>query len=364
MSAPLVVVFLRGGADGLSLLVPLGDGNYVDKRGALAIEEDRLLAVDASFGFHPALAKLHARFVRGEVATVPAIGVPDMSRSHFDAQFRIETAASASGTPPETGWLGRHLAAGAGETINPLRGVSFGQVGLPQILAGSQECIAATSLAGLGLGGRRGDDAALAELMQLYGDLLDEMWADAEGSRLRDSALAGLGAVGTAAAIEAPSPEGREVAAGLTDTVAVLNAGVGTEVAVLNIGGWDTHTNQGVLDGAFAGLVGNLDAVVDTVLTSVPGSVVAVITEFGRRVAPNSSGGCDHGRGGVALVAGAGVAGGLKGEWPGLGSLDEGDVPTANDLRVLMAEVITHVLGGNPSVAVGEVPEGSLGLFA
>lgn len=350
---PLIVVFLRGGADGLSLAPPTGDADYASVRSGLAVAEGAANLLDGTFAMHPALGELHARFVRGEVALVPACGIPELSRSHFDAQFRVEEAGKSSGSGDGTGWLGRHLASSAGDT-NPFRGVSFGQAGVPRLLAGSADVVTATTLTGLSIGNGRLDP------FPQFTDTLEEMWATS-ASPIKAAAVSGFGALRTASSISAGGSDGRDH--GVADTVATLNAGVGAEVAVVNIGGWDTHDNQGTNDGAFASLAADLDGSIDALMAGVPGATVVVITEFGRRVAPNSSGGCDHGRGSLVVVAGPEVNGGVKGDWPGLSDLDEGDVRTVNDIRVVMAEVTGAVLGTDPAQVVPESPGGSLDLF-
>lgn len=357
-TGPLVVVFCRGGADGLSLLAPTGE-DYAALRGVLAIPAESLQVVGEGFGLHPGLTALHRLYSEGSLALVPAAGIPEMSRSHFDAQFRVEAAAAASGSPAGGGWLGRHLAATAGDQPNPWRGISFGQAGRPHLLSGSADTISATALSALSLGARQGLGAGVGATLE---EMLLQMWSHAPQSDLGSAALGGLEALGTASRITGGESTGQKLP-GLADTVAVLGAGVGTEVAVLNVGGWDTHTDQGTLEGTFADLAGQLDSAIEA-LVAVADTTVVVLTEFGRRVAPNSSAGCDHGRGGLAMVTGPGVAGGIRGDWPGLSDLDEGDVRTANDLRVLMAEVTTAVLGGDPAEILGEVPSGRLGLFA
>jgi uncharacterized protein (DUF1501 family) len=329
----------------------------------LALSADSVLGVADGFGLHPRLAALHRRMGGGTVALVPAVGIPGLSRSHFDAQFRVESAAGPESAGTTTGWLGRHLAAGETDTANPWRGVSFGQAGRPQLLAGSRDTLAGTSLSALTPSGRRRDDPEGRRMAEVYEQLLEQMWEAAPEGDLRTAARSGLAAAGAATDLEPAAPAGAAEVAGLADTLTVLGGGLGTEVAVLDLGGWDTHTAQGVPDGAFARLAGSLDAAIDTALGAIPELTVVVLSEFGRRVAPNSSGGCDHGRGGVAIVAGAAVAGGIKGDWPGLGALEDGDVPVVNDLRVLMAEVTSQVLDGDPEQAVGEIPSGHLGLF-
>ncbi len=136
-STPLVVLFLRGGMDGLSLLRPTGDSELDRLRGPLAVAAGSTVDVGDGFGLHPSMARTAARFADRGVAFVPACGLPGASRSHFDAQFAVEHADDPSSRAPTegpSGWLGRHLAATAGSTVAPFRGVSLGQPQVPAIL--------------------------------------------------------------------------------------------------------------------------------------------------------------------------------------------------------------------------------------
>ena len=150
---------------------------------------------------------------------------------------------------------------------------------------------------------------------------------------------------------------------GVAELVELFGSDLGTEVAVLNLGGWDDHNDLGATDGAFAARAAALDATIDALITGIPDVTVLAVSEFGRRVATNDSGGCDHGRGGVALVAGTRVRGGIHGDWPGLADLDDGDVRTANDVRGVFAEVVDSVLGGDPERIVPGAPGDRLSLF-
>lgn len=342
---PLVVVFLRGGADGLSLLAPVGDPSYTTARGPLAVVDG--LQVDPTFALHPGLGRLHARWQQGQVAAVPAVAVPKMSRSHFDAQFRVESSASATGPTGSAGWLGRHLARTAGRAPRPFRGVSFGSATVPRLLAGTNDAVAAPSLAALSLGRGKLDLAKEA----LFRQVLGHMWEGAGPE-------AALAVLDQAKALRSGSGQPSAV----QDTLTVLGAGLGTDVAVVDLGGWDTHAGQGTNDGTFRSLVLELDQTVEAVMTGVPGATVLVMSEFGRRVQPNASAGTDHGRGSTAFVVGQSVRGGVRGEWPGLAVLDEGDVPAANDLRDVLAETTVAVLDGDDRV-VGPRTSAQLDLF-
>lgn len=340
---PLVVVFLRGGTDGLSLLRPLQDSVVDQLRPDLVVPPASTVPAGEGFGLHPALATTGARLAAGTVALVPACGSPTASRSHFSAQFSVER--SDGGQAALTGgWLGRHLDATAGREIRPFRAVSLGQTQVPTLLAGSTDVLAATTLADLTLDGRTRDATPTP-------DLLASLWQDDDGP-LGPSAAAALevlrryGSLRPTTGLPTTGGDGRvpTVASSAAELVTVFGSSLGTRVGMLNMSGWDHHSDLGVTDGAFARLATELDGALDTLLRGIPGVVVLVVSEFGRRAAANASGGSDHGRGGVAIVLGDGVRGGVHGDWPGLGDLDEGDVPVANDVRSVFAEVVGKVL--------------------
>ena len=343
MSTPLVVVFLRGGLDGLSLLRPPGD--ELDRaRGAAALPATGALPVGDGWSLHPSASRLAARAAAGRVAFVPASGLPGASRSHFDAQAAVERCAP---TTESTGFLGRALAAGAVGS-SPFRGVAVGQPQTPALLRGSTDVIAATSLSQFRLRPGAGVNAAS----------MAALWSGDRGP-LASSATGALTALGRVAGIQVPAgaDEGEQL-------VALFAAGVGAEVGVINVGGWDHHNQIGVTGGTFARMIGELDRTVETLVAGIPGVTVLVLSEFGRRVAANDSAGFDHGRGGLALLVGDRVRGGVAGDWPGLGDLDAGDVRTVNDVRCVVAEVGERVLGVDAGRVAPGAPSTRLGLFA
>ena len=339
---PLVVVFLRGGMDGLSMLRPPGD--ELDRiRGPLALSATAALGVGGGDGWalHPAMSRLAARAAGGHVAFVPACGHPDVDRSHFAAQFVVERCGPVDAT---TGFLGRALAASNG--TGPLRGVSIGQPQVPAMLRGADAVIAATDLGDLALRTRFGVTVSS----------MSELWAHEAGplGASATAALHALEATGALAATTARTPADA--------LVATFRAGVGCEVGVLNSSNWDHHNEIGIADGSFATLAAELDATIETLLVGIPGATVLVLSEFGRRVAANDSGGFDHGRGGLVMVAGDRVRGGVHGDWPGLGALDAGDVRAVNDLRVVVAEVAERVLGVDADRVAPGAPATRLGI--
>ena len=365
----LLIVFCRGAMDGLNVVVPAGDARYHDARPTLAHTDATLLPLDTTFGLHPSAPRLAERFAAGSVAIIPAAGFEGQSRSHFAAQALLEQAQPTGGS----GWIGRHLAATAGTTAQPFRAVSVGQAGVPPTLRGSADVLATTDISTVRLGLLRpkGHGARLKGYAVLDSPLtpsataLGAAWpdpADAAGA----GAHAALGVLERVVSRTSTTPPNQVPSAETTfgadatgtsfgAASAVLDAELGTEIVMVNLGGWDTHDNQGSgAEGALADLVGDLDAALSTFLDRHAGTgdglCAVVMTEFGRRVAENSSGGTDHGRGSVAFVIGDRVAGGVKGQWPGLIDLDDGDVRAVNDLRAVQAELAATVLG-TPDVA-------------
>ncbi len=343
MSAPLVVVFLRGGLDGLSLLRPPGD--ELDRaRGEAALPADGTRPVADGWSLHHAATRLAARSAAGSVAFVPACGVPGTSRSHFEAQATVERCAP---TTESTGFLGRALAAGSVGS-SPFRGVALGQPQTPALLRGSADVLATTSLSGIRL--RPGGGVTTTSMAAL--------WREDRGP-LSSSGAGALVALERARTIQVPAGAGEA-----EQLVALFAADVGTEVGVLNVGGWDHHNQIGVVGGTFERMIGELDSTIETLVAGIPGVTVFVVSEFGRRVAANDSGGFDHGRGGLAVLVGDRVRGGVAGDWPGLVDLDEGDLRTANDARCVVAELAERILGVDAARVAPGAPATRLGLFS
>jgi uncharacterized protein (DUF1501 family) len=342
----LVVVFLRGGMDGLSVVVPADDPHLAEARPRIGLPGSALLPLDRGFGLHPALAPLHQLWQRGQFTAVPAVSTPDVSRSHFQAQDCLERGGSSAGAVE--GWLDRVLdALGAGTGF---RAVGMGST-LPRSLAGDQAPMTLKALDDFKL--HVGDDVlpqAMAALAALYTGIDHPMAADTTTTLAGLDTVRGLTAAGYQPA--ATYPDG-DAGAALRELARLIKSDLGLRVACVDVGGWDTHTNQGSVDtgdmknqltplgqmlGAFATDLGDrFDQV-----------TVVCMTEFGRRVAQNASGGTDHGHGSVVLLLGGGLAGGtIHGQWPGLApdALDQGDVAGANDYRDILGEVVSVRLG-------------------
>jgi uncharacterized protein (DUF1501 family) len=334
--ARFVFVLLRGGMDGLAAVPAVGDPDFAGARGALADFGAAPLALPGTvFALHPNLPQMHALYQRGELAVVHAAGLPYRERSHFDAQQVLE---SGGNRPYElaTGWLGRALA------TTPQRSGLALTTAVPLVLRGSD----------------RVDTWAPSVLPEPSTDLVTRLEILYAGdAALRDalSRARGLRAQpGMSQAMDgANNLQGRQVAITLGRKAGeMLAAPQGPRIAVLEMGGWDTHANQNNPNGALAGNLRTLDAALAALRESLGAawgrSVVLVATEFGREVAINGTMGSDHGTGGAAFVAGGAVAGGrVIADWPGLARAQryEGrDLRVTTDLRSLMKAVLADHL--------------------
>ena len=342
----LVVVFLRGGMDGLSVLVPADDPHLAAVRPDIALPGGALLPLTRGFGLHPALRPLHGLWTQGRLVAVPAVSTPDLSRSHFQAQDCLERGGSGSGTTE--GWLDRLL-----DRLGP--GTTFRAVGsgatVPRALAGDQRALALRKLDEFRLGGWEGMRAQTVTALQtLYTGFDHPLTADV-ATTLDTLDLALLGAsMGYEPATAYPQGPFGE---GLATLAQLVKSDAGLRVASIDLGGWDSHVNHGRIDHGpmfdqLTMLAGGLAAFAADLGDRVDDVTVVTMTEFGRRVAQNANGGTDHGHGGAVLALGGGLAGGtIPGAWGGLApdGLDDGDVPGWNDYRDVLGEVVTRRLG-------------------
>lgn len=354
-----VLVVLRGALDGLAAVPPLGDPHYAEARGGIAIPTGPggARSLDGTFALHPALPFLHAAHERRELAVVHAVATPYRERSHFDAQDVLETGLERPHASRD-GWLNRALVA-AGATGRDAAGIAIGQ-NLPLVLRG-----AAPVTSWAPSGHVEADEDTLARLADLYsGDLL-------LSARLAEAMAADELAAGAAGAGGALDAMGRGAARDFAP-VAKVAAGFllrpdGPRVAVLESGGWDTHANQGAVEGALAARLAALDRGLAALAEALGGAwkqtAVLVATEFGRTVRVNGTRGTDHGTGGVAFVLGGGVAGGrVLADWPSLAprALHEGrDLMPTTDLRSVIKGLLRDHLGVPPRALEDEVFPGS-----
>ena len=358
-SKVLVVIFQRGAVDGLSMLVPHGDRDYYGARGNIAIARpgagaEGAIDLDGFFGLHPSLSGLKPLWDERRLAAVHAIGSPDTTRSHFDAQDYME-----SGTPgvksTEDGWLARGLAAEPAPQASPFRAVALGPA-LPRVLRGDVGAVAMTSLA----------EFDVREVAALAGGLdarqgFESLYEQGVRDLLHGTGRETFDAVKM---LKAAAPQRIQPANGavyprgrfgesVRQIAQLIRADVGLEVAFADVGGWDTHAAQGNERGQLATRLkefGDGLAALDRDLGDRMGDVmVLTMSEFGRTVRENGNRGTDHGHGTAMFVVGGGAKGGkVYGRWPGLAreQLHEGrDLAVTTDFRSLFAEVAVRHLG-------------------
>jgi uncharacterized protein (DUF1501 family) len=361
MAAPtLVVVFLRGGADGLSIVSPTGDKNYVAARPS----EIRVLAkgdtkgfklkeanADAGFHWHSGAKGLSELYDAGELAVVHATGLADGTRSHFDAEDRMEKAAPGAGSSAG-GWLARWLKAVKPEGILPALAIG---PSAPDSLRGAMEVAVAQDLSGLRLAPghgyssqiramlakQLGQDALLGVPVQRILQLSKEI--EAKVALTKDGNLKPY-----EAAVD--YPEDNPLSSQLQSVAQAVKLDLGLRVSTVDFGGWDTHVNQ---KDDIAQQIRFLSSALTAFwrdLGDRRGDVsVIVMSEFGRRLKSNESGGTDHGHGNLMLMLGPKVKGGkMYGEWPGLenDALDEGaDLAITTDYRHVLAEMMSGHMG-------------------
>jgi uncharacterized protein (DUF1501 family) len=355
--ARFVFVVLRGGMDGLAAVPALGDPAFASARGPLAQFGAPTLALDSHFALNPHLAQLHGMYGRGELVVLHAVGLPYRERSHFDAQQLLESG----GTKPyelSTGWLGRALAS------TQQRGVAL-NTAVPLVLRGSEQI---DSWAPSALPDPSAD--LVARLTTMYRSDAALGSALARARELHASPEMADGAPGMAAA------PGRNNAVVLARKAAelLLRPG-GASVAVLELGGWDSHANQAAPQGALSNNFRALDAALAALREGLAApeaqgawqrTVVMVASEFGREVAVNGTQGTDHGSGGAAFVLGGAVRGGrVIADWPGLAPAQrfEGrDLRITTDLRAVLRPMLAQHLGVGRAALNGAVFPGSAGL--
>ena len=363
----IVSIFLRGGADGLTLCVPFSDPGYYSSRPTIAIPRpdssaaNRGIALDDDFAFPQAMSALMPAYRAGNLLVAHATGSIDPSRSHFDAQRFMEV-----GKPRDpniaTGWLARHLASVPPMRTNaPLRALGLAP-GLAKTLVGAPRTLPIPDPPSFSIGG---EVATRADRIRW---LRDEYATSPEP--VRSAALDALNTIELLRIIDFTGyrPAGGAVystsgfARGMRSAAALIKADIGVEAIQLDLGGWDTHSNQDPLAGSMFRTMQDLAGALGAFHADVIGSGLAqnvtlvVISEFGRNVRQNGSLGTDHGRGNAMFVMGRHIAGGrvLVNKWPGLAreNLEDGqDLKVTLDHRDILAEIVGNRLG-NPNLSV------------
>jgi uncharacterized protein (DUF1501 family) len=352
----LVCIFLRGGADGVSVVVPFGDSHYHGNRPTIGIPDPGAggggIDLDGFFGFHPSLGPLKEVWDDGGLAVVHAAGMPVNTHSHFDSMDFMER-----GTPGErrllSGWLGRHLAAVDPANTSPFRAIGFGDL----VQASLRGTIPATSLASIADFHLQGFEDQVSRFQGTLAALYS-------GTTFLDvQALQTFGAVERLAAA---NPGQYEPANGaqypdtdfgnaLKQIGQLIKADLGLEVACVDLGGWDMHdTETDQLPGLLADLGASLHAFYADLHDRIGNVTVATMTEFGRRIEENASGGADHGSASFMFLMGGGINGRkVYGSWPTLAPealADPGDLAVTTDYRTVLSEILEKRLA-NPQVA-------------
>jgi len=342
----LVLVFLRGGADGLSIVPPVGDPAYRAARPTIALaapgKEGGAIRLDDVFALHPALSPLLPLWSDRTLAVVHAAGLPGATRSHFDAQDFCE-----SGTPglksTADGWLNRAVQRSGGPE-GAFRVVAI-QPTLPRMLVGDAPAVAMSSLGQFRMpGGAAG------------GTAFDALYAQAVDTALRTTGIETFEALreaGSAKLAQLPPANGAEyggapIARRLQDVARLIRSGVGLQVAATDMGGWDTHVGEGTEKGQLASRLAELGGALAAFARDLgprwADTRVVVMTEFGRTARENGNRGTDHGTASVMLVLGGGVRGGrVLGGYRGLGRselFEERDLAIGTDVRSVLWETV------------------------
>jgi uncharacterized protein (DUF1501 family) len=359
-SKQLIAIFQRGAVDGLSVVVPFGEPDYYRARPSIAIPqpnagENAALDLDGFFGFNPRLQALKPLWDRRQLAIVNACGSPDSTRSHFDAQDYMETATPGVKSTAD-GWLNRYLQARKAEEATPFRAVALTSQ-LPRMLQGTAPALAMNQLAQFGIRGGQGSDMAGAAFETEYAAAADRL-------------LNGTGreAFNAIKMLKTADPSKYQPANGadyprspfgqaLRQIAQLTKSNVGLEVAFADVGGWDTHVNQGAAQGQLANKLEDFSRAIAALVADLgdrmEDTVVLTMSEFGRAVNENGNRGTDHGHGNAMMVIGGGVRGGhVYGKWPGLAverRYEGRDLAVTTDFRDVFGEIVTRHLGvANP----------------
>ena len=347
----LVVIFQRGAADGLNIVIPHGEQAYYAMRPSINIPRNSVLDLDGLFGLHPGMAPLQPVWDKRHLAVVHAAGSPDPTRSHFDAQDFME-----SGTPgvkaTDNGWLNRSLhALPDSPDKSAFRAIALGP-SLPRILSGQEPAIAVNNINDFGVGGRNASPTA---------NTFEAMYANSVDAVLHGTGQETFEAVKMlrsanpakyTPAVGANYPRGR-FGDSLKQLAQLIKANLGVQVAFADIGGWDHHVNEGNTQGQLANVLREFSQSLAAFWIDLGDlaeeTVVVTMSEFGRTARENGNRGTDHGHANVMFVMGGPVRGGkVYGRWPGLsdGQLYEGrDLALTTDFRRVLGEAVDRHLG-------------------
>jgi len=349
----LVVIFQRGAADGLNIVVPHAERSYYAMRPSINIPRNSVIDLDGFFGLHPSMAAFQPIWKQGHLAIVHATGSPDPTRSHFDAQDFME-----SGTPgvkaTEDGWLNRTLRSLPDDPQkSAFRAIALGP-SLPRILTGKEPAVAVNNINDFGVGGKNPKATPIANTFEAMYDQSVDSVLHGTGQETFE-AVKMLKSADPARYTPAPgaSYPGGRFGESLKQLAQLIKANLGVQVAFADIGGWDHHVNEGSTQGQIANVLrefsGSLAAFWTDLGDLAEDTVVVTMSEFGRTAGENGNRGTDHGHANVMFVMGGPVKGGkVYGRWPGLdqSQLYEGrDLAVTTDFRRVLGEGVYRHLG-------------------
>jgi uncharacterized protein (DUF1501 family) len=349
----LVVIFQRGAADGLNIVVPYGEAQYYAMRPSINIPRQSVIDLDGFFGLHPALASFQPLWQQRHLAIVHAAGSPDPNRSHFDAQDFME-----SGTPgiksTEDGWLNRSLRdLPHPPQKSPFEAIAMGPA-IPRILSGAEPAIAMNNINDFSVGGRSARPSPVASAFEAMYDHSSDAVLHSAGEETFDAVkmLKSADPSKYKPAAGADYPKGR-FGDSLRQLAQLIKANLGVQVAFADIGGWDHHVNEGSTEGQLANVLRDFSQSLAAFWTDLgdlgEDTVVVTMSEFGRTARENGNRGTDHGHANVMFVLGGPVKGGkVYGRWPGLDQsqlYQERDLALTTDFRQVLGEAVVGHMG-------------------
>jgi len=346
----LVVIFQRGAADGLNIVVPHAEQAYYAMRPSINIPRNSVIDLDGFFGLHPAMESFQPLWKQRHLAIVHAAGSPDPTRSHFDAQDFME-----SGTPglkvTSDGWLNRALRGIPNPKDSAFRAIALGP-SLPRILSGNEPAVALNNISDFGVGGK--NSAPVANTFEAMYDQSVDSVLHGTGQETFE-AVKMLKSADPAKYKPAPGaeyPRGR-FGDSLKQLCQLIKANLGVQVAFADISGWDHHVNEGSTQGQIANVLREFSQSLSAFWIDLgdlaDDTVVITMSEFGRTARENGNRGTDHGHANVMFIMGGPVQGGkVYGRWPGLdqSKLYEGrDLAVTTDFRRVLGESVSRHLG-------------------
>ena len=351
----LVVIFARGAADGLNIVVPHAESSYYQMRPAIGIPQNQVIDLNGFFGLHPAIASLKPLYDQGHLAIVHAAGSPDITRSHFDAQDYMESGTPGVKATPD-GWLNRVLQAEdsrRGLPPSAFQAVALGAQ-IPRTLEGKVSAIAVSRVQNFTIAGQGPNAESISRTFQA-------MYDESTDSELHGTAQETFAAVNMLKATDparyqpAPGANYPDTAFGndMRQIAQLIKANLGVEAAFADIGGWDTHQNQGSVNGQLANVLRDFSQSITAFWTDMgtraEDLTLVTMSEFGRTARQNGTGGTDHGHANVMFVLGGPVKGGkVYGCWPGLAPeqlYQSRDLAITTDFRQVLGEAAYKTLG-------------------